>query len=209
MHDMQFDAVSDAQLEFYALKGFVFMRNLMRASQRDELIEMLGPDPRKARVEVRLSNVLADSVVINSEDVFIDAVEFEYDEHFQDYVQKALINDTDEGPRAMWRWAHTQDGMVYLARHHMLRREGYVLWDHARCDETWLRTTLTPTGLDWSSDIAWWEIDEKEADRRNLESARLRLGWGTLTRDEVVDMINRNVLEYEGYQMKVQLSSAS
>lgn len=79
----------------------------------------------------------------------------------QEYLLKPWYADSDEGPEAVWRWAHHSQPVrefIFSPSQAPLRRWAYVMWDRDRLDQ-------------WKAMETPWEyLDRDTCDR--LEKAR-------------------------------------
>jgi hypothetical protein len=209
--------ISDKQLEYFTMKGLPFLQSLISATTREDLTTLLGPDPRLSRTDTKLSSLIRDTIRMYNIDRIVD---FEQNVVAQRMMQKPLIrDDRDGGPEAIWTWAHLDDPrrnwLPYESQHARLRREGYLLWDRARCNDVWLREPFRGLAGGSASEhedvpLHGWFLGKRLKDEDRLELSRGRLGLlDVLPPDDVIAMVEQNVLEHGRYNMAIKLSPAS
>lgn len=213
MRVKQENEIYDKQLEFCAMKGLNSILSVIRAETREELIAVFGPDPRKSHADPKLSSILSDvSPRVRADDIADSGVvTYGYSPAYNELLQLPLMDDSDSGPEHRWIWAHPNlddNGFVFGPRQQMLRRNGYVLWDRTRdigVDDNSPYTA--PQNQNWDVVLARWQSIQRVSDAISLERAHQRSGSSARMKYEDVEaLIDRNVLEHEGYGLAIELS---
>lgn len=191
-------AVVKNQLVIRGLEHTLAMTN---AVTYEELIRILGPDPRKLRV---FSGNIDPLLVIdpryrNRLGPFVKCA------YNCELMQPPISRDPDTGPRDIWYWAHPNPDtskLTFSTKQSNLRKEGYVLWDHKRLAGQLASPQNHSEGDDSPSGS---EADLPDVFRKYVTN----LGQQhAMDYEEVSALIERNIRQWPGCPIKTRLIEA-
>ena len=106
------------------------MQHLISSRSKQDLMHCLRPSPHGRTTTLRLDSV-SDIDPRESHSQF-EITQYAYHEEYNQRIQTPLLPDPDDGPEAMYIWAHPNLNDLHPTRHALRRSNGYVLWDRWR-----------------------------------------------------------------------------